>query len=317
MNVVFLGTPEVAVPFLQAVHDAGHHVPLVITNPDRPAGRDRTPRPTPVKKLAQEIGLTVYQPRSPRRPSFLQRVVDAAPDILVVVAYGRILPVGVLEAAAHGAVNVHFSLLPKYRGAAPVQWALVHGETVTGVTTMKLDRGMDEGDVLLQSELPILPGEHTPSLFHRLVEVGVPLLRETLAGLEQGSVVPRPQDQGEATYAPIISRQDGEPHPSIPAPMLEGLVRGFDPWPGVWFSRGGTRIRIRKAHAVPGATHRGLDGTVLGLEEDSVHLACGEGTVLAVTAVQPEGKRQMTAEDAVNGRQLAVGDVLEGVATDG
>jgi methionyl-tRNA formyltransferase len=313
VKVVFLGTPEVAVPFLQAIHDGGHQVPLVITNPDRPAGRDRRPRPTPVKKLAQKLALPFYQPRSARRPSFLERIQDAAPDILVVVAYGRILPVAVLEAACHGAVNVHFSLLPKYRGAAPVQWALVHGESVTGVTTMKLDAGMDEGEILLQSKLPILPGEHAPALFRRLVEDGVPLLSETLSGLEAGSVTPRPQDHDLASYAPIISRRDGEPDPGVPASLLEGLVRGFDPWPGVWLSRNGTRVRIRKAHTAAGGNHRSTPGTVLALEEDGLHLACGGGTVLALNVVQPEGKRQMTAEDAVNGRQLAIGDLLQGV----
>ena len=317
MNVVFLGTPEVAVPFLQAVRDAGHHVPLVVTNPDRPAGRDRRPRPTPVKLLAEALGLPVCQPRSARGSSFLERLRDARPDILVVVAYGRILPVEILEAAVHGAVNVHFSLLPKYRGAAPVQWALVHGETVTGVTTMKLDAGMDEGDILLQSELPILPGEHTPALFHRLVQAGVPLLARTLSGLGDGTLEARPQDPGLATYAPIIARQDGEPDPDLPAAMMEGLVRGFDPWPGVWLSRRGTRLRICQAHAVAGATHRSVAGTVLALERDGVHLACGDGTVLAVTALQPDGKRRMTAADAVNGRQLIPGDVLGAVGSVG
>ena len=316
MNVVFLGTPEVAVPFLQAVHDAGHTVPLVITNPDKPAGRDRSPRPSPVKACAETLGLPVFQPRSARRPSFLKQVTEQRPDIMVVVAYGRILPMPVLHAAPHGAVNVHFSLLPKYRGAAPVQWALVRGETMTGVSTMQLDAGMDEGDVLMQSELPILPGEHSPALFRRLVQTGVPLLLDTLAGLERSTLSPRPQDHSLATYAPIIHRQDGEPAPAVPAPGLEGLVRGFDPWPGVWFSRSGTRLRIREAHALPGRTHQTGEGTVLGLEDHAVHLACGKGTVLAVTRLQPEGKRAMSADDAVNGRQLVPGDILEAVGVD-
>ena len=314
MNVVFLGTPEVAVPFLQAVHDSGHQVRLVVTNRDKPAGRHRSPRPTPIKGCALNLGLPVYQPRSARRPSFLARIGEAAPDVLVVVAYGRILPLAVLQAPRFGAVNVHFSMLPKYRGAAPVQWALVHGEESTGVTTMQLSEGMDEGDVLLQRELAILPGEHTPALFRRLVEAGVPLLLETLRGLEDGSLSPRPQDPEQATYAPIITRQDGEPDLSVPASRLEGLVRGFDPWPGVWLSRGGKRLRIRKAHAVAGESHGAIPGTVLGLEDDGVRLACGGGTVLAVAVLQPEGKREMSARDAVNGRQLAPGDRLEPVA---
>jgi methionyl-tRNA formyltransferase len=313
VNVAFLGTPEVSVPFLQTVHDAGHRISLVITNPDRPAGRSHRLRPTPVKVLAGELGLPVYQPRSARRPAFLQRIEAARPDILVVVAYGRILPRAVLDAAPRGAVNVHFSLLPKYRGAAPVQWALVHGETVTGVTTMRLNEGMDEGDILMQSELPILSGEHTPALFHRLVEAGVPLLRETLSGLADGALIPRPQDHRQATNAPIIIRQDGEPVPSLPASRIEGLVRGFDPWPGVWLARRGKRLRILKAYAVEEASHQVAAGTLLGLEGEAVHLACGGGTVLAVTVLQPDGKREMTARDAVNGRQLVPGDLLQAV----
>ena len=313
MNVAFLGTPEVAVPFLQAVRDAGHRVPLVITNPDRPAGRSRRLQPTPVKALAGTLDLPVYQPRSARRPAFLQQIEAARPDILVVVAYGRILPRAVLDAVPRGAVNVHFSLLPKFRGAAPVQWALVRGETITGVTTMQLNEGMDEGDILMQSELPVLPGEHTPALFHRLVEAGVPLLRETLSGLADGSLIPRVQDHRQATDAPIITRQDGEPVPSVSASRMEGLVRGFDPWPGVWLARRGKRLRIRKAYAVHGASHQVAAGTLLGLEGEAVHLACGGGTVLAVTVLQPDGKREMTARDAVNGRQLVPGDLLQAV----
>jgi methionyl-tRNA formyltransferase len=285
----------------------------VITNPDRPAGRSGRPLPSPVKVLAGELGLDLYQPRSARHAAFLQRVESVRPDILAVVAYGRILPRKVLEAAPLSAVNVHFSLLPRYRGAAPVQWALVHGETVTGVTTMLLSEGMDEGDILMRSELPVLPGEHAPALFRRLVTIGVPMFLETLAGLRDGDLTPVPQDHRQATYAPVITRQDGEPVPSLPASRLEGMVRGFDPWPGVWFERDGRRIRIRKAHAVDRPSHREEAGTVLGLEGDAIHLACGDRTVLAVTVLQPEGKREISARDAVNGRQLVPGDVLQAV----
>jgi len=310
VNLAFLGTPQVAVPFLHAVHGAGHSVAMVVCNPDRPSGRSGRPQPPPVKQAAEKLGLSVWQPKGARGPVFLRRITECHPDLLVVVAYGRILPLPVLETAVHGAVNVHFSLLPKFRGAAPVQWSLARGEQVTGVSTMLLNEGMDEGDVLLQKEVRILPGEHTPALHHRLVEAGLPLLLETIDGLEAGNLLPIPQYSDAATYAPMIGKEDGEPQPASAAAEIEGRVRGFDPWPGVWFLKAGRRIRIREAHAVASADHDTSPGTVLELREGALHIACGDRTVLAVTVLQPEGKRAISAVDSVNGRHLVPGDVL-------
>ncbi len=316
MNLAFLGTPQVAVPFLHAVQGAGHAVSIVICNPDRPAGRSARPQPPPVKQAAEQLGLPVWQPKSARGPVFLRKIAECRPDLLVVVAYGRILPLPVLNASVHGAVNVHFSLLPKYRGAAPVQWSLVRGEAVTGVSTMLLNEGMDEGDILLQKEVEIRPGEHSPSLHHRLVEAGLPLLLETIDRLDAGNLLPIPQYADAASYAPMILKEDGQPQPEATAVEIEGQVRGFDPWPGVWFRKADRRIRIREAHAVVSAEHDAQPGTVLELQAGALHVACGDRSVLAVTVLQPEGKGKISAVDSVNGRQLVPGDVLEACGDD-
>ena len=312
MKVAFLGTPAVAVPFLDALLDAGHDVDPVVTRPDRPVGRSDRLRPPPVKQRAVERGRTVLQPRGARGSAFAETLRAADLDALVVVAYGRILPRAVLDAARHGAVNVHFSLLPKYRGAAPVQWALACGETVTGVCTMRLDEGMDTGDVLGTTAVEIGHNEHAPSLHRRLVEVGTVLLLETLERLGTGRARPEPQDHEAATYAPLLTREDGHVAPSDLARRIEGRIRGFDPWPGVWLARAGRRIRLIEAQALPEESTDAAPGTVLDrVDGAGVRIACGEGTVLGVTRVQAEGRRAVAVEDAIRGRQLAAGDRLE------
>ncbi|NIX18796.1 MAG: methionyl-tRNA formyltransferase, partial [Actinobacteria bacterium] len=202
MRVVFLGTPQAAVPTLEALIRSDHEVPLVVTRPDRAVGRSRRPIPPPVKRAATEAGLPVLQPTKVRAPEFRETLASQAPDALMVVAYGRILPRSVLEVPRLGPINVHFSLLPRYRGAAPVQWALARGESRTGVTTMLMSEGLDEGDVLLEREVAIEPGEHAPALESRLAVLGAELALETLTGLAAGRIEPRPQDPERATYAP-------------------------------------------------------------------------------------------------------------------
>ena len=311
MRVAFLGTPETAVPFLEALVAGGHDVGLVVTRPDRPRGRSAAPAPPPVKRAAIRLGIEVEQPAATRRPEFAQRLVSVRADLLVVVAYGRILTAEALAAAPRGAVNVHFSLLPRWRGAAPVQWCLAAGDERTGVCTMQLDDGLDTGPILLAEETPIRADEHAPALTARLVALGVPLLLRTLDGLARGDLRPRAQDDASATRAPMITRSDGEVSPALPARAIAGRVRGFDPWPGVWLRRGGTRIRIVRALPRDGETASHAPGTVLRLDEDDLLVACGGGSVLAVRDVQPEGRRTVAVRDAVNGRLLAPGDVLE------
>lgn len=304
-------------PFLEALLHGGHQVPLVVTQPDRPSGRSRRPQSPPVKLCAQENSLEVYQPRAVRKPRFLEKLRSVSPDILVVVAYGRILPVPVIEAFRYGAVNVHFSLLPRFRGAAPVQWCLARGEKVTGVTTMVLSEGMDEGDILLQQDVAVEPGEHAPALQARLIPVGAALLMESLRRLEGGDLEPTPQQHHLADRAPMLKRSDGEIPPDLSAVEIEGRVRGFDPWPGVWLSRKGKRIRLLEVREAEGLEETAPPGRITGIEGGALVMACGGGTRLAIEMLQPEGRKAVNAGDAVNGRTLIPGDDLEQVRSRG
>lgn len=314
MRVVFFGTPGAAVPSLHALLEAGHELPLVVTQPDRPAGRSRRPAPPPVKRAALERGLELLQPAKVRGAAFRERLAACRPDFLAVVAFGRILPSRVLALGKSGAVNVHFSLLPAYRGAAPVQWALARGETTTGVTTMLMNERMDEGDVLMQREIQIAPGEHAPELEERLARIGAALLVETLREVRAGRLEPRAQDHTRATLAPLLSRADGEIGPDLSAAEIEGRVRGFDPWPGVWLSRAGKRLRLVDVRALEKTAPGPPAGSLVELTREGLLMACGGGTRLLLLRVQPEGGRPLGARDAVNGRHLRVGDRLEAAA---
>lgn len=309
MRIVFLGTPEAAVPSLEHLVGAGHELPLVVTQPDRPAGRSRRPVAPPVKRVAQDHGIQICQPEKIRTRSFRESIAALDPDLLAVVAYGRILSRRLLDTPRLGTVNVHFSLLPDYRGAAPVQWALADGRRETGVTTMLLDERMDEGDLLLQRTVPIHPGEHAPALEERMARLGAGLLIETVEGLEAGTITPRPQDHSAATYARSLTRSDGEIDPGLAAAAIAGRVRGFDPWPGAWVRTGNRRLRIVEARALGG---RGDDppGTVVELTADGLIVACGSGSRLLLVRAQPEGRKPQGARDLVNGRQLQPGDRL-------
>lgn len=311
MRLVFFGTPDTAVPALASILKHGHQVPLVVTQPDRPAGRSKAAQPPPVKTLAVSHGLSVIQPEKVRTGELLERIAACRPDVLVVVAYGRLLPRPILDAAPHGAINLHFSLLPALRGAAPVQWALARGEAVTGVTTFRLDEGLDTGDVLKSRRVAIEPGEHAPSLLSRLAEEGASLLVETLEGLAAGTLTPSPQDHERATPAPILSRKDGHWDERWSAVELEGRVRGFDPWPGVWAAVRGRRLRIVGARALAETDAAVKPGAVIALTPDGFRVACAGGSIAAIDAVQPEGGRPMRAREAANGRLLAAGDRLE------
>jgi methionyl-tRNA formyltransferase len=310
VRIVFFGTPAAAVPALDALVAAGHEIPLVVTRPDRASGRSRAPQAPPVKVRATAHGLAVIQPDTVRDAPFRERLAVARPDALAVVAYGRILPPPILDLAPFGAINVHFSLLPAYRGAAPVAWALARGETETGVTTFRLDEGLDTGPVLLQAAMPIVPGEHAPALVARLAARGGDLLVATLAGLAAGTVAPVRQDGSRASLAPLLTRADGVWNPEWTARELEGRVRGFDPWPGVWALRGDRRIRIAEAPASADGAGGAPAGTLVGFDGPGLRVACAAGTSASILAVQPEGRRTMSAREAVSGRQLAVGDRL-------
>ncbi|MEO8500064.1 MAG: methionyl-tRNA formyltransferase [Vicinamibacteria bacterium] len=309
MKIVFLGTGEFAVPSLEAAHKAGHSIALVVSQPDRPQGRGLTLRPTAVKAAAERLGLPVFQPEKLRLDP--DRVVVLRADALVVVAYGQILRENILECARLGALNVHASLLPKYRGAAPIQWAIANGETHTGVTTMQLDRGMDTGPILLQEGCDVGPEDTAATLEPRLATLGASLLVQTLEGLAAGTLTPRAQDEATATKAPLIRKSDGVIDFEPSAAEISNRLRGFFPWPGLQFQHEGRAVKVLAA--LPRQAHRSASisaGEILSVSRDGVDVACGAGSALRLLRVQPESRAAMTAFDFANGAKLRPGSVF-------
>jgi len=297
------------VPTLEAIHRAGHEVSLVVSQPDRPQGRGLTLRPTPVKAAAAALGLPVFQPEKLRLDP--GPVIAEKADVLVVVAYGQILRENILQCARLGAINVHASLLPGYRGAAPIQWAIANGETRTGVTTMQLDRGMDTGPILLQEPCMIGPDDTTATLEPRLAAMGAGLLIKTLDGLASGTVTPRTQDETLATKAPLITKGDGTIDFSKDAAAIAHRLRGFSPWPGVQFLHAGLSIKILEAAPAPAGRDEAIPiGTILAVSRDGLDVACGVGSTLRLRRVQPESRGPVSAFDFANGAKLKPGAIL-------
>lgn len=310
MRVVFLGTPEWAVPSLRGLVDAGLQVAGVVTAPDKPVGRSRTPRPSPVKQAAGELGIEpLLQPKTLKSRSVRESILALEPDVLAVVAYGKILPGRLLDAPRLGAVNLHFSLLPRHRGASPVQHTLLAGDDQAGVTTMVMDRGLDTGPLLLQQATEIEPGETAAALGRRLAQIGAPLLARSLRGLDEGSIRPAPQDHAQATEAPLLTREMGHVRWSETADALSRRVRAFDPWPPVVAACGKGSLRLLEAAPERGGTDQ-PPGTVLERRGEALVVACGEGTRLRVERVQPEGRRPMTGAACLAGRYATVGERL-------
>ena len=297
-NLVFCGTPIFAVPTLEMLVSAGFPVRLVITQPDRPKGRGLEMVPSPVKTTAEELALPVYQPDKIRNNLELKsRLADIAPDAIVVVGYGRIIPPWMLELPRYGNINLHASLLPKYRGAAPVQWAIANGEKVTGVTTMRLDEGLDTGDILLQRESPISAEDTAETLARRLARMGADLMIETLGGLQAGTIRPRPQNHSEASLAPILKKQDGEIDFNRGAREISNRLRGFQPWPGAF-----TRFRGKTLNVIAARpTSAELVPRELIVRDNQLLVGCGNRTALELLEVQPEGKKNMSAAAFING----------------
>ncbi|HEX7176826.1 MAG TPA: methionyl-tRNA formyltransferase [Pyrinomonadaceae bacterium] len=312
MRLIFMGTPASAVPSLRRCVEDGHEVVAVWTQPDRPAGRGNRLHVPPVKEFALSRGLTVRQPEKIRTDAAFDLFTHRTVDAVVVVAYGRILPPAYLRAPLRGCVNVHFSLLPKYRGAAPVNWAVVRGENESGVTTMLMDEGLDTGPILLQRATPIGAGETAPELLARLAEDGAELLSQTLAQFAE--LEARPQDESAATHAPILRREDGLIDWGMSAADIERRVRGFQPWPNAHTTLQGRRLVVLKSEVVEefeeGASHTPRPGEVVEARGDRLIVACGGGTSLRLFDVQPEGKRRMDARDFINGTHVAVGEKL-------
>jgi methionyl-tRNA formyltransferase len=306
MRIAFLGTPAFAVPSLDALERAGHAVLAVVAQPDRPAGRDREIREPATKAWARARRVPVLQPEKVRDGRLAAELSRLAPELLVVVAYGRILGPDLLRLAPHGAVNVHASLLPRHRGAAPVQWAIAAGDRETGVTVMQMDEGLDTGDVLLQRSAPVLPEDDADSLARRLSALGGEALVEALSLLEAGRVIPVPQDGARATLARVLEKEHGRLDFALPAARLADRVRGFRPWPGAFTLLGGRVLKVHRAEAREGA---GLAPGEARPDEAGLVVGCGEGA-LRLLEVQLEGKRRMLAADFLKGHPVAAGTVL-------
>lgn len=309
MKLVFCGTPQFAVPSLEQLVAAGHHVQLVVTQPDRPQGRGMELTAPPVKQTALRMGLPITQPEKIKKnDEFRARLTAIQPGAIIVVGYGRIIPDWMLQLPPYGNINVHASLLPKYRGAAPIQWAIANGETVTGVATMRIDEGLDTGDILLKREMAINHDDTAVTLAPRLAELGAKLLVETLAELQQGNLKPVPQDDSQATLAPILKKEDGLVDFTRAAAEIHNRLRGFQPWPGAYTHFRGKNLKI--VAAKPVQVLQQIAPAELRVSGDVLLAGCGNGTALQLFEVQPEGKKAMSARDFLSGYRPAHGERL-------
>ncbi|MEW5746171.1 MAG: methionyl-tRNA formyltransferase [Nitrospirota bacterium] len=302
MALIFFGTPAFAVPSLQALIDAGEQVALVVTQPDKVKGRGHQLSSPPVKELSLKHGIRVAQPAKIRNEEFYALLREIAPEFIVVVAYGKILPKEILALPERGCINVHGSLLPRYRGAAPIQRAILNGDTVTGVTTMLMDTGMDTGDMLLRAEIPLTRDDTTETLFAKLAELGAKTLIETIRGLRAGTITPVPQT-GEATYAPPLRKEEGRVDWSRSAEELSNFVRGMYPWPSAFTYLNDEMIKITRARPVEGS---GVPGRIEKASRGELIVGAGKG-LLKIEMLQPEGKKAMPAEAFIAGRRLREG----------
>lgn len=310
MNLIFCGTPQFAVHTLEKLLQEGFNIELVVTQPDEPAGRGYEVAAPPVKQLAERAGIKVFQPAKLKDPATQEFLSKYRPDAIVVVAYGRIIPPWMIELPRLGCINLHASLLPKYRGAGPIQWALINGERVTGITTMKIDPGMDTGDILLMREVEIGEEDTTETVSEKLSMLGADVMIETLLGLERGEIVARPQDHSQATLAPMIKKEHGRLDWTLSAQQLAWRVRGLRPWPGAYSTFRGKNFHVWAARpeAATAASSQ-VPGTLVS-ESGRLLVACGEGTRLELKEVQLEGRKRLSARDFLNGVRLAPGETL-------
>lgn len=309
MKLVFCGTPRFAVPALRRLAAAGHSIELVVTQPDRPAGRGQVLTPPPVKLLAAELKLPVVQPEGIRtNPEFESRLRAIRPDAVIVVAYGRIVSQWMLGLPPLGNLNLHASLLPKYRGAAPIQWAIANGDELTGATTMRIDEGLDTGDILLEREVPIGPDQTAADLSPLLAESGADLMLETLRGLEAGTIKPRPQDDSAATLAPILTRKDGCVDFSRPAQEIYNRWRGFQPWPGAYTFFHGKKLALHRLQRVkrPAGARPGT----ITVEQERLFVAAGNASWIEVLELQMEGRKRLLAGEFLRGASPRSGEKL-------
>lgn len=311
MRIVFMGTPDFAVPSLEALLKSDDQVVGIVTQPDRPKGRGQALTPPPIKLIAQREGIPFLQPVKIKVPEFLTALAAWKPDLIAVTAYGRILHRPILTLPPMGCVNVHGSLLPKYRGAAPVQWAVINGETETGITTMLMDEGMDTGAMLLQESLPIFPEDTAGSLAPRLAVLGGRLLVETIARLKAGMIAPQPQNHALATMAPPLKKEDGAIDWMTSAINIANRVRGLSPWPGAYTYFGGERWMVWSATASP-AMAGILPGTIIDVTKQWIHVATGDG-VLALREIQPANSKRLTVAQYLAGHRVIAGHRFDAV----
>ncbi len=308
LNIIFMGTPEFAVPSLEALHQSHHRVMLVVTQPDRPKGRGRKLVSPPVKAFAQKYDYECLQPKSVSDPGVKETLERLQPDLFVVIALGHILPENLLQIPRLGAVNIHASLLPKFRGPAPIQWAIIKGEDETGVTTMLMDKGMDTGAILLTTRTPIQPNDTSAELQDRLAELGAGLLIETLSQLTAGTLSPQPQNHRQATYAPLLRKADGRIQWATPAVSIETFIRGMSPWPGAFTFAGEKRFKIFKAGTIA-TTADAPPGTVVQGFPDELRIATGKG-ILSILEIQGASGKRLSIRDYLRGHPIAVGTVF-------
>jgi methionyl-tRNA formyltransferase len=303
MRILFCGTPHFAVPtFIHLLAQPGIEIATVITQPDRPRGRGHEISASPVKEAAVAANIPVHQPEKIRFPETRDLLQHLAPDCIVIIAYGQIIPAALLSIPKLGWINLHASLLPKYRGAAPINWAIANGEVQTGLTTMRIDAGMDTGDMLLQEEIGIAPEETAPELAASMAEAGAPLMLETLRGLE-GKLLPRRQDNDRATYAPLLKKEDGRVDWNRPAQEIYNRMRGFAPWPGAYTSFRGQTCHVWAEPFSLRAIKVGAPGTIFR-EDSQVLIACGHATLLRLLSVKLEGRKEISAVEFANGARL-------------
>src|SRR5271154_5949221 len=313
LSLVFCGTPQFAVPTLERLVSAGHSVPLVVTQPDRPRGRGMEVAVSPVKDAATRLGIsTPHPPAIKNNSEFRGELTAICPDAIIVVGYGRIIPQWMIDLPRFGNLNLHASLLPKYRGAAPIQWSIASGESVTGVTTMRIDAGLDTGDILLQREMPIALEDTADTLSPRLASMGADLMLETLRELANGKVHPKPQDHSQATLAPILKKEDGRMDFARGANDLFNRLRGFQPWPGAFTTFKGKTLQVRRAQPAQRAFN--LAPGEIAVEVPRLFVGCGidknTATTLELIELQLEGKRSMTTQEFINGYRPQSGDHL-------
>ncbi|WP_026443746.1 methionyl-tRNA formyltransferase [Pseudacidobacterium ailaaui] len=310
MRLVFCGTPQFAVPTLHTLLRAGHDIRLVLTQPDRPQGRGMNLVAPPVKLAAMQAGISVVQPEKIKTNAGLRaQLEEIQPEAIIVVAYGRIIPKWMLDLPKYGNLNLHASLLPKYRGAAPIQWAIANGEPVTGATIMRLDEGLDTGDILLQRELPIAPDQTAEDIFPLLASMGADLMAEALEALALSTITPQKQDESKATLAPVLKREDGRIDFSRPAIEIYNRWRGFQPWPGIYTQFRGKKLVFHRMMPMELRGEESLPARML-TDRDRLFVDCGKNTRLELLEVQLEGKRRMPAADFMRGHQVRNGERL-------